>query len=472
MNVEHHSLRQRIFRGLLASHFLLLLALVFILGHQTIVGQQPVVQKLTLSQIEGLVSHGVPDSTMSAQIQKRGLAFSPTPALIESLRAKGCGHLTLAVIEASVSKASQPVDKRREGRRPRATLGVGIVDVRTEPGSDLLLDGKGVRDAGQVSGGLVRLEDVTEGNHLLTARKAGFQDAHVSFNLLNGEDKQISLPLVWLGGFLTVSAQPTEAQIHIRGPRAFDGSIEDAQCQAGSYTVTFSADGYLNQTRTFQIAAGEHHAEHAQLVVNPTFIAGSLADAKALLGAGNPAGAIEDARKVLKLSPADLKAEVILSEASFQAGDMNTFVNSGSGAIRKGEAVTVMLMHVHNFPYHMVHGTTMTISGSGINVVAVPQISRCKIPPSILFSQITQVEVRHDQTGSIELHISYLSKPPGKNKGIGVLHDLDFVADGSSVRSQPGTTVVFGGGNTQIQSSGNAEQLLQGVANLILTIKG
>jgi hypothetical protein len=114
----------------------------------------------------------------------------------------------------------------------------------------------------------------------------------------------------------------------------------------------------------------------------------------------------------------------------------------------------------------------MAISGSGIAVLAVPEISGCKIPPSILFSQITQAEVRRDQTGAIELHIAYLSKPPDKNKGIGVLHDLDFVADGSAVRSQAGTTVILGGQNTQIQSSGNADQLLQGVANLLLTLKG
>jgi len=51
-----------------------------------------------LAQIEGLVSHGVPDSTLAVQIQKRGLAFKPTPAVIESLRARGAGSLTLAAI--------------------------------------------------------------------------------------------------------------------------------------------------------------------------------------------------------------------------------------------------------------------------------------------------------------------------------------------------------------------------------------
>jgi hypothetical protein len=63
-------------------------------------GQQQVVPKLTLSQVQELVSSGVPDSTMSNQIQKRGLAFAPTPAILESLRAKGAGPLTLEAVEA------------------------------------------------------------------------------------------------------------------------------------------------------------------------------------------------------------------------------------------------------------------------------------------------------------------------------------------------------------------------------------
>jgi len=456
----------------LMAYLLLLPAIALILIPLPGSSQQPAVPKLTLSQVEDLVSHGVPDSTMSTQIQRRGIAFNPTPSLMESLRAKGCGPLTLAAIEASASKVLQPVEKHTEVKHPPATRGVGIVDIHTEPGSDLFLDGKETGNAGQVNTGVIRLEDVAEGNHELMAKKAGFQDAHVSFALANKEEQQLSLPMMWLGGFLTASAQPTDTLIHITGPRSFDGSAEDVACQPGSYTATFSADGYLSQTRTFQIAAGEHHAERAQLVVDPAFVTGILTDAKAKLVAGNAVGAIEDARKILKLNPADAKAEGILSEASFQTGDMNTFVNSGTGAIRNGEAVTVMLMHVHSFPHRMVHRTTMAISGSGIAVLAVPEISGCKIPPSILFSQITQAEVRRDQTGAIELHIAYLSKPPDKNKGIGVLHDLDFVADGSAVRSKAGTTVILGGQNTQIQSSGNADQLLQGVANLLLTLKG
>jgi hypothetical protein len=42
--------------------------------------QKPTLHKLTLAQVEELVSHGVPDSIMAAQVQRRGVAFAVTPA--------------------------------------------------------------------------------------------------------------------------------------------------------------------------------------------------------------------------------------------------------------------------------------------------------------------------------------------------------------------------------------------------------
>jgi hypothetical protein len=82
----------------------------------------------------------------------------------------------------------------------------------------------------------------------------------------------------WLGGFLSVSAQPADASIHIAGQRSFDGSATDVKAQSGSYTATVSLDGYVTQTRNFQIAVGEHHVEQFQLAID---LAAALAKANA-----------------------------------------------------------------------------------------------------------------------------------------------------------------------------------------------
>ncbi|HEU5340958.1 TPM domain-containing protein [Edaphobacter sp.] len=81
------------------KRLLVLLTVAVMLWPQTTAGQQPIVPKLTLSQLESLVSHGVPDSTMHMEILRRGLAFAPGPGSLESLRSKGAGLQTLEAIE-------------------------------------------------------------------------------------------------------------------------------------------------------------------------------------------------------------------------------------------------------------------------------------------------------------------------------------------------------------------------------------
>ncbi len=88
----------------LAAARLVVLASAVLFWPHTGVSQKAAIQKLTLTQVEELVSHRVPDSTMRTEIQRRGLAFAPNPAIVDSLRAKGAGPLTLAAIEGVLPK--------------------------------------------------------------------------------------------------------------------------------------------------------------------------------------------------------------------------------------------------------------------------------------------------------------------------------------------------------------------------------
>jgi hypothetical protein len=101
MNAVFPSVLSRGSQCLGAVRFIIFLVATVIFWLHVATGQQSAIPKLTLTQIEQLVSHGVPDSTMAAQIQKRGLAFTPTPATLEELRTKGTGPLTIAAIETT-----------------------------------------------------------------------------------------------------------------------------------------------------------------------------------------------------------------------------------------------------------------------------------------------------------------------------------------------------------------------------------
>ena len=81
MKIRHLFRFRRGFRQIAAARFLVYLAVTVIFWPQNAIGQHAVVSKLSLSQIGDRVSHHFPDSTMHTEIQRRGFAFAPNPAM-------------------------------------------------------------------------------------------------------------------------------------------------------------------------------------------------------------------------------------------------------------------------------------------------------------------------------------------------------------------------------------------------------
>ncbi len=100
MSIKSSVVFLRYLRCLKAPSLWVLMVFSLLLWSPYATGQKAAVPKLTLAQVEQLVSNKVPDSTLSAQIQKRGLAFKPSAADLDALRAKGAGPLTIAAVEA------------------------------------------------------------------------------------------------------------------------------------------------------------------------------------------------------------------------------------------------------------------------------------------------------------------------------------------------------------------------------------
>jgi len=92
--------------------------------------------------------------------------------------------------------------------------------VQTEPGSALLLDGKPVGHAD--SDGRLMVPAVVIGNHKLSARAEGYLESIVQVSLAGNEEKHVTLPLEWLGGFLSVAATPDDAKISVIGPKTLE----------------------------------------------------------------------------------------------------------------------------------------------------------------------------------------------------------------------------------------------------------
>jgi PEGA domain len=218
--------------------------------------------KLSRAQVEQLIQIHQPDDVTASLIRNRGLSFPVTRKIVEALAAKGAKPLTLAAL------------------RDQIHLGTGRVVVETTSDSLIYLDGNQVGKAG--ADGLFLMSSVVEGDHEVIVRNDGYREASSKFSLDSNEDKHLSLPIEWLGGYLTISAQPLSARIQVAGPWSFEGSATDGKTPPGSYTATVSSDGYITQTRNFQIGAGEHHAEQFKLAID-------IAAAQARANAGDQA---------------------------------------------------------------------------------------------------------------------------------------------------------------------------------------
>jgi tetratricopeptide (TPR) repeat protein len=388
--------------------------------------------KLTRAKVEQLIQNQAPDEAIAKEIQDRGLSFPLDRKAVEGFAAKGAGPLTLAALREQI----------REGE----------VEVRdTEPGSQMLLDGKEAGNADAV--GFFAVRQVPEGNHELIAKKGGYGDAHVQFTLTNKEQKQLSLPLDWLGGYLSVSVLPWAA-IQVTGPLSFKGGATGLKCPTGSYTVSASLEGYIAQTRTFQVGAGEHHAERLQLEVDPAFVARLMADAKAKFSAGDSSGAIEPARKLLKLTPGNAKAAEILAEASFQTGDFESFEAAGITAIRAGGEVTVPLMHVHYGieGHDMAHDVTLTLDRSGLTFKSASVVNGCVLEgfrrPYDEISSVANIRGEF-------LNLQFITPKKGGGFVASKHDDFNFLPSGSKI------------GKNYLNFSRNATQALSSVEVLI-----
>jgi len=524
------------FQGFGVAIFLLITAVTVVLWPTSAECQQPPVPKLALSQVEELVAHGVPDTALAAQIERRGLAFAPTHAILDDLRAKGAGPQTLAAITALIPHAAAAESPSPHGQagpnsqKPRLTrtqleqmlrnharddlvarqirsssigfqltkkivddyaakgagpetvaalreqIRSGTVEIHSEPGSQVLLDGEAAGTVGP--GGVLAIEDVPEGNHDLIGKNEGYQDGHFEFTLANLEHKMLILPLEWLGGYLSVSAQPADATIRTSGPRSFEGAASQMKVPPGNYTVNVSLDGYLTQTRSFQVAAGEHREEQVQLAVDPSFIAARLSEAQAKLDGGDYIEAIEAARRILAANPRQAQALRIAAEAYWHIGDGNRFVETGVQAIDEGEAVTIPLMHVHNFPHPMVHQVTLTIDKKGITYTPPQDASGCKLqkftePYSALRSAAMDTTI----PGATALDLQFIGP---KTLGGFIKSDVDehgypilrvsFLVVGSEARHAR----VFGNPDPNyvpFSSPGNAPELMRAAESLINRVK-
>lgn len=396
--------------------------------------------KLTENQLEHLVKIKAPDHLIASQIESRGLSFDVTYAIVKEFSNEGAGPQTLYAL--------------------RRLVRVGTIVVHAQPASAVMIDDRYVGMTNPV--GILMVQDVTTGPHTVTVSKEGFQGGHRQVIVANGQLQQVSIPMQWSGGDLSIEVNPSNASVSVTGPRSFTGARANVPCPQGSYTITVAAKGYLTQTRDVDISSGSNVRVNIELAADPAYVADELASARRFLAAGSVQRAAEQAQTVLALSPDNSFAETILAHAAYQEGDEQDFVRQTLQIIHDGGKVTITMMHLHAFPMLKILPVSMILSAKGVAFSESVQKGRKdKIPAFIAYSDVVRSTVIRPQNGGPEINIVWVAAH--HNHFMPIEHTIDLVAGGSEVLTDPGTILSIGGGGETIRSPAYAWQQLSGI---------
>ncbi len=402
---------------------------------------------LSLTQIQQLIDVHSPDDVIAQEIRTRGLAFSPTPKVLDDLQKRGAGQAIIAAI--------------------RERMPIGTLEIQAPPQSNVRLDGapSGVTDA---QGRLV-LQNVPAAPHELSVEKDGFNPARLSIALLAREYKRVPVQLVWAGGYLTVRADPAPASIDVEGLGHFENTANDVPCPSGTYTITASRAGFKTEIKTVTVAAGQHASLGITLGADSGFVHSKLAEAQAQLDRKNFSGALQIIGGVLALDKGNAEALAMLATVYYRAGDLQRFQAAAIDALQANVPVSVELVHEHSgLSGDSIHPAVLTIAPGSIQYD--PGNSQCKyqkftaplanieameVTNRTTEGKIIAVVVHHLAQGTYLLHMDVRnpSKPSDKMS-------FSFATDGSS-------TVKYSDGVDYLSSRGNSAQTLTTISNVI-----
>jgi hypothetical protein len=428
----------------LAQRYLLLGICLLGTGFTTVVSPQQ--RALTLTQIQKLVQIRTPDNIVADAVKSRGLAFTPTAKIVSDLQAHGAGEATLAAI--------------------RAQIPIGTLEVQSEPGTLITLDGVD-RGATNEAGKLL-LPDLLAGPHHLSARKDGYQSSELDLTLAAKEYKRVPVPLEWAGGYVTVRVDPPGATIAIDRLGQYQNGVSDLQCPVGMYAVTVTRTGMKTESRSVNVAVGQHALLEIHLVIDPQYAASRIAEAKSRLARGDALSAIQISREMLPSQATNPEVLSVLAAGYWQVRNARDFQSSATDALRNGGSVTVGLMHEHHgISGESIHPAVLTVSATTITYDpggGSCQVKAFTVPlDNIQLSEVTAkttvgpIVVRHLAPGTFLLHLD-IRDPESGRKPIA----LYLASPGSRVEKPSGRVGV-------LESPSGSSELLNALANTLHT---
>jgi len=398
--------------------------------------------RLSLTQIEQLISIRTPDAVVAKEIHDRGIGFSVNERLLDGLRKRGAGPKTIQALSHFVVMAS-----------------LEVFSAPTE--CDVVVDG--ILRGHTGAQGILVLADLKPGVHEVILRKENYKEWRSTVSLAANAQEQLNATLTWAGGFLTVLTGATGVSIEIEGMGRFSDEVTDLPCLPGTYTITVSGSKYQTATKTVEVVAGQGATVSIHLEPDPEFVQRKVAELQDQYASRNYPSVIGSAPELLSVDRNNKDALRLLAQSYFLTNDFEKFKASAKDVLDAGGYIQIQLNH-HHLGYFL-HPVMLSISANSLSFD--PQTSdkvHCSYKPfSNPVAAIVQVAL--SERGNNELFLNLRIQDPRNPKKVLNLNFADL--ESHFVEAQKGAGGIIAYTGHVLISRSEAEQALRSVAEVL-----
>ena len=236
---------------------------------------------------------------------------------------------------------------------PEPVRAAGLV-VTAEPNSRIDLDG---RDVGSTDeNGLLRIDELDPGGHVLIAEKSGFDTVRLEIDVVEGRSQVVELVARALPGRLSVTTNIAGARVAIDGGEPMPAPLTGFEVESGTRLVTVTAPGYSTHEEHVEVGADRTATHHATL--EEASLDAEMAHLQTLFDNGHYAVAADMANMMARmlLSWRELGIDVrenlgltfaIQGRALHTAGSFTASIPPLYNAVLLGYAIELPIKHRH-----------------------------------------------------------------------------------------------------------------------------
>ncbi len=219
----------------------------------------------------------------------------------------------------------------------------GSLTIRTLPESVVEVDGV---EVGTTNGaGVLALDGLSAGGHVVVARKAGYADATTTAGVVAGRSEVVELSLAALPGRLTATANAPDAVLSVDGLGEYPLPVRGLELPAGRRRVTASGPGFVPVVEEVDIRPGEVATLGFALERVPVETA--LREAQGHFNLRSYREAAEGATAVLREYGDAPEAYLLLGQSLHALGRFEESADFLGRAVEMGQEVELPARHRH-----------------------------------------------------------------------------------------------------------------------------